>query len=138
LVFAIVTKKLRKYINHVIFLDRLPKLHNILQIAITFSLACLSWVFFRANSTQEAINIIYKISSFNGSLYLGEWQHFLYGILSLSFLILIEYQNEYYSKNRPPDLKNKWYNEQLAYGLLIILILLIGVFDGGQFIYFQF
>jgi alginate O-acetyltransferase complex protein AlgI len=41
------------------------------------------------------------------------------------------------TKFRLFDSKNKFIRK-MAYSLIVILILLIGVFDGGQFIYFQF
>ena len=138
LVFAILTEKLRKRINHAMYIDRLPRLQNLLQIAITFSLVCLAWVFFRAGSSHEAFKIAFKIFAFEGPLYIGEWQQLLYGLSAIAFLLFIEFHNEFFSSNQLPFKTNNWFKEQLAYCLLIILILMVGVFDGGQFIYFQF
>jgi len=138
LVTAIITEKLRKQVGHAIYLDRFPRLNNAIQIMITFILACFAWIFFRANNTSEAFLIVSKIMSFSGEIYIGEWQQLLYCMGAISFLLLIESKIEFRKQGQLPFQKSHWFREQLSYGLLIILILLIGVFDGGQFIYFQF
>ena len=138
LVFAIVTEKVRKRVNHAILLDHIPNVHKLLQIGITFALACFAWVFFRAGSTQEAFSIINKIFALNGPFYIGDWQQLLYGLSAIAFLLFIEYRREYHNPGPLPFKTNHWLKEQLAYGTLVILILMVGVFDGGQFIYFQF
>jgi D-alanyl-lipoteichoic acid acyltransferase DltB (MBOAT superfamily) len=138
LVFAILSEKIRKQINHFIYLDRLPRLNNLFQILITFILACFAWIFFRANSMQEAFGIVSQILIFNGPIYVGEWQHIVFGIAGIGFLLLIEIFREYTLHSTLPFVKNHWLKEQLAYSMLIILILTVGVFDGSQFIYFQF
>ncbi len=138
LVFAIVTEKWRKKFNHLILLDRLPKLHNALQILVTFVLACFAWVFFRANTTVDAFFIAKQIALFSGSLYIGDLQQFTYCILSILFLLFIERNWEHQHQRILPFQSNHWFKNQLAYAMLIFLILAVGVFDGGQFIYFQF
>ena len=138
LVFAIITKKWRNRLSQIIYLDRLPGLHKTLQILITFGLTCFAWIFFRANSTHEAFSIAKKIFTLNGPFYIGEWQQLLYGLSFISFLFFIEYRSEYHNPSPLPFKTNHWFKEQLAYAMLVVLILLVGVFDGGQFIYFQF
>jgi alginate O-acetyltransferase complex protein AlgI len=62
----------------------------------------------------------------------------VYGVLLIAFLVMADYQTEklgnrfslLYSANKTL----RW----IAYCLLIMGILLLGVFNGGQFIYFQF
>ena len=138
LVFAIFTEKWRTKFNKLIYLDRIPKIHKLLQILITFVLACIAWVFFRANTTQDAFLVINKIISFRGTLFIGDLQKFLYGITGIAFLLVIELNWEYDHQRKLPFKTNHWFKDQLAYGMLIFLILTVGVFDGGQFIYFQF
>jgi alginate O-acetyltransferase complex protein AlgI len=138
LIFALFTDKLRKQVNHAIYLDRLPVLQKSFQVIITFILVCFSWIFFRANSTSEAFIISKSIFQFNGPLFIGEWQQLLYGFQAIALLLLIEFRKEFYHPDPLPFRSKHWLKEQLAYATLIILILLVGVFDGGQFIYFQF
>ena len=137
LVFAIVTEKWRKQFNRVIYLDHFPKLHNFLQIGITFILACFAWIFFRANSSYDAFLIIKKIITLSGSLYI-DFNTMIYSLAGITFLLIIEYHREHDNHVGLPFKTNHWLKEQVAYGMLIYLIFTVGVFDGSQFIYFQF
>ncbi len=138
LVFAIFTEKWRKKLNHVIFLDRAPHFHNYLQIGITFILACFAWIFFRANNVNDALMIVEHIFSFQGSIYIEDYQQLIYGFAGIGFLLFIEIMREYNIHSALPFVTNHRYKEVLAYTVLVILIMTVGVFDGGQFIYFQF
>jgi D-alanyl-lipoteichoic acid acyltransferase DltB (MBOAT superfamily) len=138
LVFALITAKFRSRVNQLILLDRVPWLNNLLQILITFILACIAWVFFRATSSAEAFLIIEKILTFKGPVFIGSPSVLIYSFFAIIFLLLVEIKMEYFNRklsffHHPSGLVRK-----LSYGFVIILILLIGVFDGGQFIYFQF
>jgi alginate O-acetyltransferase complex protein AlgI len=138
LVFAIITSGLRKKINHILLIDNYPKLYNVFQITITFALACFAWVFFRAGSLQESTLILQKIFAFRGPLFIGSPAYLIYSIIGILFLILVEIKIEYF-KGKLLFLNNSnlWVRN-FSYSFLILVILLIGVFDGGQFIYFQF
>ncbi|MEI6752106.1 MAG: MBOAT family O-acyltransferase [Paludibacter sp.] len=137
LVFAIISKNTRNKFNKLIGLDRLPRIHNGIQISITFVLACFAWIFFRANNVQDAFSIIKKIFEPKGSLFIDNSTLF-YSFIAISILFLIESKKEYY-KGHFSFLENKsWLIRNLTYASLIIIILIMGVFDGGQFIYFQF
>ena len=138
LVFAIVTEKPLKRFNQLIGLDRLPKLHHAVQILITFLLASFAWIFFRANNTQDAFMIVNKILVMNGPLFVDWSSMMIYSLLGLSILFAIELKKEFYKgsfsfMNHPNALVR-----YSSYTFLFMTIILIGVFDGGQFIYFQF
>jgi alginate O-acetyltransferase complex protein AlgI len=138
LIFAIVTEKWRKGFNKLIQIDRVPKFHNVVQIVITFLLSCFAWIFFRANNTHDAFLIIQKIFSLNGSLFLDWSLIMLYSFFGIFFLLGVEFKKEYYKgsfsfMNHPSMIVR-----YSTYTFLCLTILLIGVFDGGQFIYFQF
>jgi alginate O-acetyltransferase complex protein AlgI len=138
LVIAIITKDLRKDINHVLLLDRTPRLHKFLEIIITFILISASWVFFRASSVHEAFNILSKICLLKGPLFIGTPAFLIYSLSGIILLILIEIKLEYFH-NRLSFFHNPnpWVRK-LSYSFLVMLILMFGVLDGGQFIYFQF
>jgi alginate O-acetyltransferase complex protein AlgI len=138
LVFAIISKGFRDKFNNFIGLSKRKKLNQFLQIIITFSLACFAWIFFRANNLQDALMIIKKIMSFSGKIFTGNIQQLFYCVAAIIFLIAIEFRCEYMGLGTLPFKTNSWLKEQVAYASLIALILLFGVFDGGQFIYFQF
>ena len=137
LVFAIVTEKWRKKMGNFLYLNRVPQLNNALQIGITFVLACFAWVFFRANTASDGFQIVNKILLMGGSIYI-DINTILYSLAGIGFLLMVEFTREHDHHDGLPFKTNHWFKEQLAYGMLIIGILMIGVFDGGQFIYFQF
>jgi alginate O-acetyltransferase complex protein AlgI len=138
LVFAIISQGFRTKFNKLIGISKLPKLNHFLQIFITFILACFAWIFFRANTLEDASLIIKKVFLTSGKLYIGDFQHLIYGICAIIFLVFIEFRREFFLVGALPFKTNHWIKEQMAYAFLIVLILLVGVFDGGQFIYFQF
>lgn len=138
LIFAIITEKHRKKIDHIMFLDKIPRVHKFIQILVTFVLACFAWVFFRANTMQDAFVVIKGILSFRGPIYIGQWQHLIYAVGGILFLLVVETLTEWKGLISLPINSNHWAIQQIKYATIIILILLIGVFDGSQFIYFQF
>jgi hypothetical protein len=62
--------------------------------------------------------------------------HLFYGVVAIAILFVAEYIVEY-KKVEISD-KNMLKVYSVSSVLLISLILSLGVFDGGQFIYFQF
>ena len=127
-------KKLRKRFG----ISKKSAFYRAYSILITFILVTFTWIFFRASNVTDAFLIIKKIFLFSGTLYIEEIQKMLYCITGIIFLIIIEIRCEYFGHLTFPFKNNQWLQEQLAYAFLIILILLLGVFDGGQFLYFQF
>ena len=138
LVFAIITYDLRKKITRLIGLDKLPKLNHFLQIITTFILACFAWIFFRANNVTEAFDIVRKISKFDGRIFIKDPSMIIYSLSAILLLFLVELKQEYYKGDFSFLNNRSWVVRHLSYSFLIMLILLFGVFDGGQFIYFQF
>lgn len=111
---------------------------NIISFVITFLLINLAWIFFRADSLSSAFLIIKKVLTVPGELYIGSISYFIYSIISIGILLFVEYREEHqigeyiFLENHLKPVRI------ISYSLLIIIILLFGVFDGGQFIYFQF
>ena len=67
----------------------------------------------------------------------GNLKHLAYGFFGIGVLLAVELWTEtggYRTAFRPELKPARW----LAYAGLAVLIVLVGVFDGGQFIYFQF
>lgn len=114
------------------------KFNYLVNLTITFVLISFSWIFFRANSLYDAITIIERIITVSGSLFIGDKSSFAYSIFAISLLLIKDAVDEFY-----PDKKMFFTSEYrsvryLSYTFIISTILLLGVFDGGQFIYFQF
>jgi D-alanyl-lipoteichoic acid acyltransferase DltB (MBOAT superfamily) len=108
---------------------------SLIQIIGTFVLIDFTWIFFRANSFSDATTIIENIFTKSGSLFIGDNKTFVYGIFGILIVLIKDIYDELginlaYTNNT--TIRYAWHS------FLTILILMIGVFDGGQFIYFQF
>ncbi len=107
-------------------------------IIITFILFASSMVFSRAGSLDVALTAYRKIFTEPGKLFIGSPSTIIYFTCSLLILLLKDFIDEFYPE------KFKMFEHQsslvriASVSMVIILILLIGVFDSSQFIYFQF
>lgn len=108
------------------------------QRVTTFMMACLAWVFFRSDSLSDATTILKKMAQPGGKLWFDNPSMLIYTIVSVILLLLIESVNEFKWTKVNLFVSPFWLTRYTSYALTIILILLMGVFDGGQFIYFQF
>jgi len=138
LVFAIITKKYREKFNAFIRIDRSPRLFLFTQILTTFLLITFSRIFFRARTMEEAFAVIKKIATFKGSIFNDGVAIIIYSFLAISFLMIVELKKEYYTGSFTLSNNKNFWIRNGYYASLIFLIVLLGVFDGGQFIYFQF
>ncbi len=130
------------YLMMEIVFDRLVpsiKLPHSIRWILNFVLVAIAWVFFRASNFQTAKQILKNIYTFKpGPLYIGNASYLVYSFFAILFLFAAEYNAE--------KLNNRyaWLHSERkvlrwsAYLLLILTLLSIGVFNGGQFIYFQF
>lgn len=104
---------------------------------VTFALITFAIIFFRANSISDAFMAVVKIfTNMNVTPYLGGITHFGYAIIALLILFVAELFMEY-DKVKVTEINFLRVYTLCSIGLLT-LIFSIGVFDGGQFIYFQF
>lgn len=104
---------------------------------LTFILVMLAIVFFRSSNVGDAVDAIYKMFCCTWStLYIGNIGQFYHMIVALFLLFVAEYTIEY-RKIVVSD-NNFLYIYSVTSICLLTLILCQGVFDGSQFIYFQF
>lgn len=138
LVFGLLTKKIRERIWSITGIPKIPKLNTALQIITTFTLIGFSRVFFRSESVEQAVAIIKKMFSFSGSIFNESTTMILYSFFAIAFLVAVELRREFYPNAFSLSYHRSFFIRNAYYSFLIIMILLIGVYDGGQFIYFQF
>lgn len=137
LILLRITRKFWLRFYMVTGLDYVPALKIFLQIITTTCFVCITWVFFRADTTQNALLILKKIALFNGTIWAGEYT-LMYALAGIIILLLYEVKTEYFGrKNWFFNSSNGWVRNT-SYAAVLISIILLGVFDGGQFIYFQF
>ena len=105
------------------------------RIFSTFVMINFTWIFFRANDISHAFSIISRIFTEYGTVFIGSNKSFIYGLLGILILFTKDFVDEY---NISIPFVNTRPAQYFWYASITILILLIGVFDGSQFIYFQF
>jgi D-alanyl-lipoteichoic acid acyltransferase DltB (MBOAT superfamily) len=57
LIFSLVTRDVRAALVRSAGLASRPTLHAIVSVAVTFTLTCVAWVFFRADSVSDALHV---------------------------------------------------------------------------------
>lgn len=153
LIFGTATEPVRAKVAHKMNFHRMPRLNSFLQIATTFFLVCLAWVFFRANNVSDAWYITtHMFTGISESatailqddygktklLYLNQMREIFYlSVLSVFFLLMREYADRITDLQKllgrlPVPVKVAFY------GLAGALIVLMGNFTEAEFIYFQF
>lgn len=104
---------------------------------ITFAFVTVSLVFFRSPSLNTAWNVLSGIH-LGGRLFVTPASYFLYSLLGILVLLAHDLAGEFLHKNIF-RIRSRWFLvRSMPYALLVVAILAIGVFDGGQFIYFNF
>ena len=104
---------------------------------ITFFLVSIALVFFRANNLPDAFTAITKIfTDAINTPFVKQISHLLYSLSAVTILFISEYMIEYKKVNVTSH--NYLYIYSLCSIGLLSIILCLGVFNGGQFIYFQF
>lgn len=130
---------------------RLPILNStVINIAFTYLLVTLAWVFFRANTISDASYIIGHLASKTQSFWNGQTWHGLSTVLvfythtewlaligGVAILLVVENMQSRVQVNA-------WLSQQTVtvrwslYYSIIFYIMLLGSFKHVQFIYFQF
>lgn len=137
-----IRQKLAEHTN----LTRIPFIHDLVRCGITFSLICLSWIFFRANSVSDSVYIItHLFTNLDGSFRealstnLGSTKYELVvGLFALLVLATVEWLQRGRSIRQWINMR-PLYQRLIMYVTLILFILMFGIFNvQQQFIYFQF
>ena len=107
-----------------------------LKMAFTFFLVNMAWIFFRANTIGDAFTAITKIFTNPGSPFMSPMP-MLFGMLSTAILLFKDYTDEFNPTWRLLSSNNKVV-ATITCVLLAVYVILFGVLDSSQFIYFQF
>ncbi|MGL1934831.1 MAG: hypothetical protein OCD01_07415 [Fibrobacterales bacterium] len=115
----------------------LPSVKELFQMVSTFTLVCLGWIFFRADSLDHAIQYVFRI--FDYSFFSGpevQVKGSVYGLVGL--LILIEWLQR--KRQHGLDFNGIKVPILIRWSLYNLLILLVMSYGGSPqaFIYFQF
>ncbi|MHC4757393.1 MAG: MBOAT family O-acyltransferase [Planctomycetota bacterium] len=107
-----------------------------IRILITFHLVCLCWIFFRANTVSDAFYIITHLLHRFPKVFIEQltWSHGISAIAVLLFVELLQSRGELGPKIQKAPLPVRW----ALYSAVVFGIILFGVTEGAEFIYFQF
>jgi len=113
-------------------------LYIFFSCVLTFILFAVSQVFARALTIGDAFTVFSKIATGGGTLFTESPSILIFGVFGTILMLLKDFTDEYTpGKYRLFESPYKPVRV-MAYSAVIILIFAIGVFDGGEFIYFQF
>lgn len=110
---------------------------KIIHWGFTFCILCLAWIFFRANTVSDAFLMIKGIFTDLARPYKMEGS--ILGPIALALIIVFmkEIIDEYGLKVRISE-SPVWIVRHMYIVGMIVFIILLGVLNGDQFIYFQF
>lgn len=118
-----------------------PLFGRIVGTIMAFHCGIFSYIFFRSPTVHDALYYYSQMFSFKSlKFYDGDASTMWYGIFGILCLLFVEIYQEEFTKDKNaifPEPKNNVL-KYLFYAGVIAIILLIGVFDASQFIYFQF
>ena len=103
---------------------------------VTFLLVVITLVFFRANTLQDAITVFIGIFANPGVPY-EDYANFIAIGLALIILMIKEFSEEYKWRTNISE-SSSWLVRHVYIIAMIAYIILFGVLNGDQFIYFQF
>lgn len=111
-------------------------IYKVVNVIITFCLVAYAWLIFKVTD-MHAVWEITKGYFKSGSLYIHQTTIFFFAI---GFVILLfkDWKDEYMPEKHYFLYAKSSMMRYLSCVSLIVIILLIGVLNGGQFIYFQF
>ena len=120
---------------------RVKSKRTLLKIGITYVLVLVSWIFFRSSSVGEACAVLRKILMEPGSLFIPQGPDVvapIYAGLAILIVLAMETKQEFFPGRFSFFNNRREFVRVLSYVAVVVLILVMGVFDGGQFIYSQF
>jgi len=143
LIFGQVTASVRKSIRSILRVDGLEKLLSVLQVLTTFFLVTVAWVFFRANTLQDALYILTHFTNIRGfrvndlfSVGLPRFE------VALSFaMIAVTAITEWCIATHPCRIIQLWTVRPFRWAMTyacVFATIFFGVFGHVEFIYFQF
>lgn len=133
----LITGHNRRHLNTVAENRLLPTPKEIIQMAATFAIACVAWIFFRAESIAQAIDYIAHMVQFK--VFFTNFYYFPPKILVLIALFLV-LEWFIYRRDDSETLVASWplVLRHTFYFILIVTITLFTPNEAQSFIYFQF
>ena len=141
------TERVRARLAAVLGLAQCPRAHAALRVATTFLLVCLSWIFFRARTLHDALEICRRLPTGWGSLAqparLMESLHgsglraMAVGLAGALLVERVQVLQRRYALLAYVNAQPWWVRWSLYYAAVAAVFFLYGK-EGDQFIYYQF
>lgn len=110
---------------------------NFFRLLLTFTIVTFAWIFFRVSDLGDVMTIFRKILTEPGSLFMDA-DTLAYAFLFTILILTVDFIEEYFS-GKVTFMNSKYTIVRwISYVVMVVMILLFGVLDGGSFIYFQF
>lgn len=120
-----------------IFITKVPLIIRMIEIGLTFVLMSLSLILLRADTTKQALNIISKIFTDSGKLFIFNKTDLMCAGAGLILLLSAEIVSGNDELSVYIGKQNKILRWAI-YILIISLLLICGTFNDASFIYYQF
>jgi alginate O-acetyltransferase complex protein AlgI len=138
LLLSLWTVPLREAVVRATRLHRVPRIHHALQVGATFLLICFAWIFFRANSVNDAFYIASHL--FTDLAGVSRRGRFAFDGFILFFILFMEYIQY---AHRTAGMRNLFGGKPVLvrwslYYALVLIIVIFGAYSEQRFIYFQF
>ncbi len=134
LIYEVLTRSSRKKMA-----KKIPAfIYNNFSILLTFIFFTFSLIVFRTTTYDAASKIVNIIASAPGKLFIDSPSTIAFIVAGVAILLLSDIREEFKLFKFPLFEKHKWMLQEVSYALLLVYIIVAGVFDGGQFIYFAF
>jgi hypothetical protein len=127
-------------------LNEHPQLYRWLKIVVTFTLVCFAYIFFRANSMEDAIYMVATLGTGWGAFkdnvlsVIGPMRNeFFLALIGIAVVMGAELLQDRFEMRKLIDSRPAWTRWSLYYAGTLAVVLL-GAFYGSQtdFIYFRF
>ncbi len=132
------SRKLRRAVTRRTGLAARPALQTAFRIVATFALVSVAWVFFRGGTLETIGSVLRKIVFSHGAPFLASPSTMVYSLLGVAAIVAADLKEEFLGERFSLLAHRSGAVRYAASAALIVAMLLIGVLDGGQFIYFQF
>lgn len=116
------------------------RLNKFIRIIVTFLIVNFAWIAFRMPTIADAFSIYDKIfNDFKGELFISsDKTTTIFILFAILLFIFKEITDEFFPKQFKIMNSNNIIIRWFGYICITIIILLMGVFDAGQFIYISF
>jgi len=138
LVVSLMTEAVRARVVSLLALDSYPRIHRFMRTVITFSLISFAWIFFRANTVQDAVYIarhMFDDFGVKAAMTRLDFPKEMYACILFVELIYFAHRNigtrDLFAAKAPLF---RW----SLYYVMIMGILVFGSYAEQKFIYFQF